>query len=330
MFSKNKTKKKNPILSLLIIFLLVYLFTPNNLNKDIELTIDKGLSTIEIADLLKENEVIDSKIKFLITVAVSEYRGDLKYGTFTFEKGNSYSDIIKKLATQGAKKETVMLTIPEGYSTEQIIDKLHSLGFGKKADIIEALNKDYDYEFLKNIDFPSKCSYKLQGFLFPSTYEFYKDATPYEIFNTMLGEFEKQYNSLNISYDNIYKVITTASLIEREAKIDSERKIISGVIKNRLNLGMLLQIDASVVYAISDGLYNVERVLYKDLEIDSPYNTYKYKGLPIGPIANPGLSSIKAAVNPDVHDYLYYRTDTSKNDGSHIFTKDFESHKDAN
>ena len=89
---------------------------------------------------------------------------------------------------------------------------------------------------------------------------------------------------------------------------------------------MLLQIDASVVYALSDGLYDVDRVLYKDLEIDSPYNTYKYKGLPAGPICNPGLESIRAAMNPTQHKYLYYHTDTNKNDGSHIFSETFAQH----
>jgi UPF0755 protein len=93
---------------------------------------------------------------------------------------------------------------------------------------------------------------------------------------------------------------------------------------------MKLQIDATVVYAISDGLYDVERVLYKDLETSSLYNTYKHTGLPVGPIANPGIKSIKAALNPDNHNYLYYRTDESKNDGSHIFTENFDAHTNAN
>ena len=108
-----------------------------------------------------------------------------------------------------------------------------------------------------------------------------------------------------------------------------DRPKIAGVIENRLNTGMKLQIDATVVYAISDGMYDVNRVYYKDLEVDSPYNTYKYNGLPVGPIASPGLKSIEAALNPEKHDYFYYRTDSTKNDGSHVFSKDFEEHKAA-
>ena len=123
------------------------------------------------------------------------------------------------------------------------------------------------------------------------------------------------------------EAINRAALIEREAKLDSERTMISGVIDNRLKIGMLLQIDASVVYVISDGLYDVDRVLYKHLEVDSPYNTYKYTGLPAGPICNAGIKSIEAAMTPKEHKYLYYHTDTEKNDGSHIFSETFAQHK---
>ena len=122
------------------------------------------------------------------------------------------------------------------------------------------------------------------------------------------------------------EAINRAALIERESKLDSERTMISGVIDNRIKKGMLLQIDASVVYAVSDGLYDLNRVLYKHLEIDSPYNTYKYAGLPAGPICNPGIKSIEAAMTPESHDYLYYHTDNEKNDGSHIFTRTLSEH----
>jgi len=259
-----------------------------------------------------------------------EYKGKLKYGEFEFNKGDGYLDVIRKLAENGAKKETITVTIPEGYSVEKIIEKLVDIGLGTKNEIQSALNDEYDYEFIKYIKNTSECKYKLQGFLFPATYEFYTDETPHNVINTMLKEFEKQYNSLGVSYDNLYETITKASLIEREAKIDSERAKIAGVIENRLKKDMRLQIDATVVYAISDGLYDVERVLYKDLETNSLYNTYKYTGLPVGPISNPGIKSIKAALNPDNHNYLYYRTDESKNDGSHIFTENFDAHTNAN
>lgn len=326
-----RSKKKSKLLPILIIIFIVFsMFSLRPLNKEVTLTIDKGLSTVEISDILKENDVIKSRVIFLATVNFSKYRGQLKYGEFTFNKGDSYSDVVKKLATKGAKRETVSITIPEGYSVEKIIVLLEENGFGTKNEIKNALNKNYDYEFLNYAKTDSNIKYKLQGFLFPATYEFFADETPENIINKMLSEFEKQYKSLSVSYDNIYEIITKASLVEREAKIDSERSKIAGVINNRIKNNMKLQIDATVVYAISDGLYDVSRVLYKDLEINSPYNTYRYEGLPIGPIANPGIKSIKATINPENHSYLYYRTDESKNDGSHIFTETFEAHTDAN
>ena len=126
--------------------------------------------------------------------------------------------------------------------------------------------------------------------------------------------------------DNTFALVTKASLIEKEAKLASEKPIIAGVIENRLRADMPLQIDAAIVYAITDGKYNADKVYYKDLEIDSPYNIYKNKGLPAGPICSPGLDSIKAAANPESHKYLYYHTDTEKNDGSHIFTETYDEH----
>ncbi len=323
-----KSKKRKFGILIILVIILILLFSFDNVKKQTIVKIEKGLSTSGIAEVLKENDVISSKIIFLAMTNLSEYRGRLQYGEFTFDKGDGYLDVIKKLATKGAKRETVTLTIPEGYSVEKIIELMQDKGLGTKREIIDALNDNYDYEFLKHIN-TSKTNYKLQGFLFPATYEFYSDETPYNVINRLLKEFEKQYLSLGVSYDNLYDIITKASLVEREAKIDSERSKIAGVIENRLSKNMKLQIDATIVYAISDGLYDVERVLYKDLEINSPYNTYRYEGLPIGPIANPGIKSIKAAINPQKHNYLYYRTDEDKKDGSHIFTTTFQQHTNA-
>ena len=150
-----------------------------------------------------------------------------------------------------------------------------------------------------------------------------------DVTKELLKEFEKQYSSVKDSNKtdmDMNDIITVASLIEREAKVASERELISGVIQNRIEKGMAFQIDASVIYAISDGLYDVERVLYRDLEVESPYNTYYVNSMPIGAICNPGLASIKAAMNPKEHNYLYYHTDEGKKDGSHIFSETFSQH----
>jgi UPF0755 protein len=120
--------------------------------------------------------------------------------------------------------------------------------------------------------------------------------------------------------------VTEASIIERETMVDSERVTVAGVIKNRLEKGMLLQMCPTALYPITDGIYDKNTVTYEDTKVDSPYNTYVNKGLPIGPIACPGLESLEAALNPEEHDFLFYHTDKKKNDGSHIFTKTYQEH----
>ncbi len=313
----------------LVIIAIMIVFSTNRcgLSEEKLIEIPQGTRTIEIAEILKEEDVISGKLSFIVRTVLSGKSGQLKYGSFTFSPGVNYNEVIDILCNSGAKKENVTITIPEGYSVEMIIDKVTGEGISSKEAFWEALQKEYDYEFLAYVNKDPNRKYYLQGYLFPSTYEFFKDATAEDVINAMLKEFENQYKSLGVSYDGLDEVIIKASLIEREAKLASEREIIAGVIENRLRIGQRLQIDASVVYAITDGMYNAERVYYKDLEVDSLYNTYKYQGLPVGPITNPGIASVKAALNPMAHEYFYYRTDTSKNDGSHTFTKTFEEHK---
>lgn len=288
--------------------------------------ISQGSSLLEVADTLKSEKVISKKTKFIAGVIFSGNKGKIKYGKFDFTDGMSHKDVINSLVTEGAKKETIKLLIPEGYSVENIEEKMLEAGIGDRESIEAALSADYDYGFISQI--PNKGQkYKLQGFLFPATYEFYSDISPKEAINAMLKEFERQYSLVADSFDNVYNIITTASIIEREAKLDSERATISGVIKNRLDSGMKLQMCATVLYAITDGKYDKQKVYYNDLEVDSPYNTYKNEGLPVGPIANPGIKSIEAALNPENHSWMYYHTNEEKNDGSHIFTQTYDEHE---
>ena len=321
---KHKKIRKRIIWGAILSVILVYLLCIAFKSGEVTISIPEGASSMKIAEILKEEDVIESKYLFLARLKFSDYNGKLHYGTFTFDKSDSYIKIIKTLATGGARKNTVTLTIPEGYSVERIKAKVVEMGFCSDSEFEEALKKEYDYPFLKALPKNAKVKYRLQGYLYPSTYEFYEDAKAEDIIKTMLGEFDKQTKDLGIK--DWHKIITLASLVEREAKLDKERELIAGVMVNRLAEDMILQIDATVVYAISDGMYDVERVFYKDLEVDSPYNTYKYKGLPAGAICSPSIKSIKAAINPAKHNFLYYHTDTNKNDGSHIFTETYEEH----
>ena len=291
----------------------------------VTISIPKGLSEADIAKLLKENGLIKNEIVFKLKLRLSEYNGKLNFGTYTLSDGMCLSDIIKTLANP-AVQQGITFVVPEGFSAEQIAARAEELNLCTAEEFLNALDDNYDYSFVSKIP-AGDTKYRLQGFLFPETYSFLKESSAHDIIDTMLGEFEKRYTSeVGEISDKVFEIVTKASLVEKEAMLASERPIIAGVIENRIKENMPLQIDAAIVYAISDGMYDVYTVLYRDLEIDSLYNIYKNKGLPAGPICNPGISALKAAKNPDSNSYLYYHTDTSKNDGSHIFTETYNEH----
>ena len=321
-------------LALIVIFFVLSIFMEytrtTSSDENVIVQIPKGSSEKKIAQVLKDNGVIDYEITFRLKMKNSPHRGKLNYGKYTLKKDMCLDDIIESLIKPSELAKGIKLTIPEGFSAEMIARRCEALGICTADEFLKELqNGEFNYEFIEDIPKKSGVKYKLEGYLFPSTYNFSVEADASKVINTLLGEFEVQYNKVKDMLPNgmdMAEAINRAALIEREAKLDSERTAISGVIDNRLSIDMILQIDASVVYVISDGLYDVDRVLYKDLEVDSPYNTYKYKGLPAGPICNPGLESIRAAMNPQRHKYLYYHTDTEKNDGSHIFSETFAQH----
>jgi len=217
----------------------------------------------------------------------------------------------------------VKITIPEGYTYEEVGLALEKSGLVTQKDFInEAENwNDNNYWFLK--DLPND-KHKLDGFLYPATYSFTKNTSSKTIINKMLQTFElniapnKSYITENKL--NIRNIVITASLIEKEAKKDVDRPKIASVIYNRINKNMSLQIDATILYIVGhkDKLYN------KDLKIKSPYNTYLNKGLPPSPICNPGTKSINAAVHPPITDYLYYLLNSKTNE--HIFSKTYAQH----
>ncbi len=299
--------------------------------KTVIVEIPKGASEALIADILEEKGVIDYKINFRLKMRSSEYRGKLNYGKYVLNEKMCIDDAIEALSRPSELKKGIRLTIPEGYSAEMIAKRCEDSGICNAEEFLTELkNGEFNYSFISDIPDNKDVKYKLEGYLFPSTYDFAMEANAHTVINKLLGEFEKQYNKVKSKLPkdmSMAEAVNRAALIEREAKLDRERTMISGVIENRLKIGMLLQIDASVVYVISDGLYDVDRVFYKHLEVDSPYNTYKYTGLPAGPICNAGIKSIEAAMTPKAHKYLYYHTDTDKNDGSHIFSETFAQHK---
>lgn len=341
-----RNRKKNLVLNIvLIVFLLgfivaayfagtMYMEYNSKGVGDGELVtieIEKGSSTMGIAEKLKEEGLIKYKLVFVLKTRNMGVGGQLRYGTFDLHKNAGLEALIQELISGGAKKQEAMFTMPEGYSIEQTALKLEEEGFCSASEFLQAVEMDYDFEFLQSIPENTDVKYALQGFLFPDTYAISDDMSAQDIVTVMLKQFDAKFTDemrdraaqLNKS---IYEVVIEASIIERETLVDAEREMVAGVIKNRLEDGMRLQMCPTVLYPLTNGIYDKTTVTNEDTLIDSPYNTYQNAGLPVGPIANPGLPSLEAALNPAEHDYFFYHTDTEKNDGSHIFTKTYQEH----
>lgn len=302
--------------------------SPNNVVEK-EINIPNGTSVNNIAKILKENNLIKSSKLFVILSKVNKTNKQYKAGIYNLNTSMNQEQIMNELVKGGKLKKTVTFTIPEGFEIDQIAERLNKVGLVDKDRFIRlttnvSLFKD-KYQFLKSI--PEGQS--LQGFLYPDTYEVYKDATEEEIIKKMLDNFKKIYtkdiqekaSELGM---NTNQVVTLASIIEREAMVESERKIMSGVFHNRLKINMPLQSCATVQYILGERKPVLSN---KDVEIDSEYNTYKNLGLPPAPIASPGKASIEAAVSPEKVDYLFFVRTGS--DGSHTFSKSYEEHLKA-
>ncbi|WP_184308500.1 endolytic transglycosylase MltG [Anaerosolibacter carboniphilus] len=285
--------------------------------------IPKGASTLKIASILRENHLIKNDLSFRILSKLSKAEGKMQAGRYQMSTSMNAREIIDNLIKGSIFKDAAKFTIPEGFELKQIVDRLESLGLIDREKFMELVNNgDFQYEFLKEIP---KGENRLEGFLFPDTYEIAKGATEEEILTKMLDRFDEIFTDdyyhrtkkLNMT---IQEVVTLASIIEREAQLEKERPIISGIFHNRLNKGMLLQSCATVQYVLGERKANLS---LKDIDIDSPYNTYKNIGLPPAPIASPGKASLEAALYPSETDYYYF---VVKSDGEHSFSKTYEEH----
>jgi len=279
----------------------------------------------QIAKLLADKDIIRSARAFRIYTWYKGLDGSLRAGEYDLSPGDSVPQIIGQLVA--GRGTLYSFTVPEGYNTEQIADLLAEKGFADRDRFLQtAAHHDFDIAFVKDLPEGER---RLEGYLFPDTYSIGKDVNETVIINQMLLRFAKEAELLNLQEEaakvglTLHQAVTLASLIEREAKVDNERSIISGVLHNRLHMGMPLQVDATVLYAL--GKTATEQVTYKDLEVASPYNTYRIMGLPPGPIANPGRASLEAAVHPARVPYLYY---VAKADGSHAFARSLAEHNE--
>lgn len=314
--------------------LLYSLLLTNIFNKYHESTIDIpiGSSTQSIAIILKENNIIKNDYIFRLFAKIEKKGDKFKAGKYTLNNKMSMKEIFSELEKGVIRKETVSFTIPEGYELKQIAKRLSELGIVNYDNFIkltsDKANFNDKYEFLQKI--PDDSS--LEGYLYPETYEVYLDASEEEVIEKMLDEFNNIYNEIITKKDlrddfDLNKFMTLASIVEREARVDEERPTIAGVFYNRLNDDMLLQSCATVQYILGE---RKPRLSNKDISIDNPFNTYKYIGLPPAPIASPGIESIKATLQPEEHDYLYFVLKPDES-GRHNFNTNYKDHlRDAN
>ena len=268
------------------------------------------------------------------SVAGKDIEITIEKGTFDLNNGMSLGKVIKELATQDGQKEN-KFTIPEGYTIEMTASKLEKEGIMSAQEFLTAVtNAAVTSKYKDVLPKKKKVFYQLQGYIYPDTYYLAKDITGDQLVAKILDEFDKKFDATRQEKAKklgmtVEEVLIRASLLQKETELPEEYPIIAGVIQNRLDKKMKLQFDSTAVYAITKGQYGIARVMYKDLKVDSPYNTYKHKGLPVGPICSPSLEAIDGVLNPQKNDYLYFQMDTVKNDGSNIFSKTYEEHKAA-
>lgn len=289
-------------------------------------TIPKGATATRIGNILYDNGLIHNTSYFKYMTKKLELGDHYKAGDYKLSKSQGLEEIMETIADGNVYLETSKVTIPEGFELRQIIDRLAlKLNLDKDKLMTIANEKEFSYKFLKDI--PDKEN-RLEGFLFPDTYEFNLDVSEEEVIDSMLSRFDKvfkpeYYDRVKELGMSVYELVTMASIIEREAMLDKERPVISGVFYNRIDKKMRLQSCATVQYILGE---RKPVLSIKDTKIDNKYNTYMYAGLTPGPIASPGESSLKAALFPESNDYLYF---VAKGDGGHIFNKDYKDHVNA-
>ena len=296
-----------------------------------KLTIPPGSSARSVQAILEEHEILPPRSSFLMLVRLFRLQDRLRAGDYNFSPSDSLLKIILKL-TQGKTlpPKQLRVTFPEGTSIYKMGLSLKDAGFSNWAEFQALVNEGITGGLRSNHwkIFKYVPSESLEGYLFPDTYQFYADASVEAVAEIMLKRFEavvipfwegsKQDTKLNL-----HEILTLASIIEKEARVPSEREIIASVFYNRLKIGMPLAADPTIKYALERP---TKKVFVDQLSVKSPYNTYKRRGLPPGPICNPGLDSIKAAVYPAKTDYLFF---VAKPDGSHTFSKTWQEHQVA-
>ncbi|NLT58824.1 MAG: endolytic transglycosylase MltG [Clostridiales bacterium] len=293
-----------------------------------EVYIAKGSTVSAIARELKDAGLIEHRWSFKLFAKLTGNDGNFQYGTYVLNTDMDYLELVTNLQRTAAFLETVRVTIPEGYELREIVDALERKKVCSAEALWEAINThSFDYWFLEGL--PERDN-RLEGYFFPDTYEFFEDSDADTVAKKFLDNFGNKFTAemaaraeeLGMTVD---QVVTLASIIEREAAGEADRGKVASVFHNRLNSNQysLLQSCATVQYILKE----CKPVLsVADTKIESPYNTYLHAGLPVGPIASPGLASLKAALYPETTGYYFFVVAA---DGTHIFSTTFAEHQAA-
>lgn len=292
--------------------------------QSLQFLVEKGQGDEEIAKELEKQGIIKNNYFFRLYVFVFGKDSKLQAGIYSLSPNMTIPEIVDKMVSGDVVKEVI--TIIEGWNTKNIANYFSSKELYKEEEFLKAVRKDYssEFDFLK--DKPRGLD--LLGYLFPDTYYVSTGQTAEETVKNMLSNFGKKLNKgfveeIYSQKKTVFEVITMASIIEKEVSTVEDKKIVAGILWKRLEARMPLQVDATVNFITGK---NDSRAKTSDVLIDSPYNTYKYKGLPKGPISNPGMDSILAAIYPEKTSYWYYLSGV---DGRTIFSRTFKEHNEA-
>lgn len=332
-----KKSKKGTFIKLSIFFVLIIIlvswfhrqvyFSHGMINISKSFEIKKGEGVKEIARRLEEAQLVKDDIYFNYYIWKTKSREKLQAGKYEIKSSMTIPEIVQVLSIGEVIPNEIKVTFPEGTSSKKMEEILLGKGFEKngflgKVDCGCGVKKDY--EFLK--DKPAKAS--LEGFLFPDTYIFYRDASAAEIINRMLLNFDEKLTQemraeIRKQNHTIFEIVTMASILEKEVKTPEDMKIVSGIFWDRIETGMPLQSCATIAYVLGK---EKKQYSFEDTRVSSPYNTYLNKSLPPGPINNPGINAIRAAVYPTKTDYNYFLSDPAT--GKTIFSKTVEEHEE--
>ncbi|PIP29348.1 hypothetical protein COX27_01865 [Candidatus Kuenenbacteria bacterium CG23_combo_of_CG06-09_8_20_14_all_36_9] len=313
------------IITLTTVFFIYQIYSKPNFKSEKEFVIQKGETVNQISRKLFTNDLIKSQMIFQVYLYLRGWQSSVQAGIYMLTPMNMAE--LAKTFVQGKVDNEISITLREGETLADLADELIKQKIiNNKNDILNLTkvnNFKNDYDFLKNL--PDN---NLEGFLFPDTYRVYKDAAAEEVIKKMLDNFENKLTSallteIKAQNKSLYDILKMASILEKEIKNEKDGKIVAGILWKRLNNSMALQVDSSLKYII--GEKNNPSLTLDELAINSPYNTYKYLGLPPTPIGNPGLSAIRAAIYPEKSDYWYYLS--AKETGGTIFAKTYDEHK---